>query len=211
MGDAGIALSSAHVRAAALAAGALAVALACALLVLASRTSVLQDGEVRRATIWLTQREAPPRPQDRRAPQPYRATGAQSAHAAPDTRPAADRAALSQMLRCFGARRDAQRPADCPREAPPPQWSSRAELPVGGDYHQPPAVDLERVYSRAELNTIVMPTCRNAAPSALRATGCVPIGPTPPPPTRSAQQICEEGGLGGPCAPPPDLPADATP
>lgn len=202
MGDAGIALSQAHVRIVSWAASALTVLAACALLVLGSRVSPLtEDDSAQRVSVWLARPEEPRTQPDRRAPQQQRAQGAPSEAAAPDMRPAADRAAMAQMLRCFGVRRESARPADCPREPPPPEWSARAQLPVGGDHYRPPPVNLERVYSRAELNTIVMPQC---------GPGCFPIGPVPPPPVRSAEQICEEGGLGGPCRPPPEHAPGAT-
>jgi len=194
MGGAGFALNGWRLRGAALGAGALAVAIACALLLLASRTLLYQDdARTDGVEVLLTPREEV-RQRDRRNPAQQRTARASSPDAPHDTRPAADRVALAQMLRCFGSRREGARPADCPREPEPPDWRRSAELPMGGDYYEPPPVDLERVYTRAELATIVMPPC---------GPGCVPVGQPPPPPIRSAEQICEDGGLGGPCRPPP--------
>jgi hypothetical protein len=51
----------------------------------------------------------------------------------------------------------------------------------------------------------VMPSCvRDGPPSAGAGVGvCGSFGTTPPPPSRSAEQICRDANMGGPCEPPP--------
>ena len=61
---------------------------------------------------------------------------------------------------------------------------------------------MARIYTRAEQQTLVMPSCMRDGPGGM-VGACVRMGVTPPPPSRSAEEICRDGGLGGPCAPPP--------
>jgi hypothetical protein len=59
---------------------------------------------------------------------------------------------------------------------------------------------MERIFTQAERDTLVMPSCVRDK----NTTACVRFGQRPPPPSRSPEQLCQEDGLGGPCAPPPD-------
>lgn len=101
---------------------------------------------------------------------------------------------LARTLSCF-SRRVAERPPNCP---PPQDAEASIELPAGGDFAQPEELDLNRVYTPAELRTIVTPSCRRDGGGG----ACIPIGPRPPPPSRSAEEVCEDEGI-GPCRPPP--------
>lgn len=162
-------------------------ALFAALLMISSRTLAPYEHAARGVDVIMIPREAetPQTAQRRRAPQ-----GRPSPTIPDANSEAANRAALAQMLACLRPR--TQRPSWCPRETS--AEAPRTELPVGGDFHQPPRIDRERIYTRAELATLVMPPCE---------AGCVAIGPPPPPPSRSAEQVCEDANLGGPCRPPP--------
>ena len=81
----------------------------------------------------------------------------------------------------------------------------RTELPVGGDYYVPPEPDLNQIFTQAERDTLVMPSCvRDGAPGAgAGVSACAAFGVTPPPPSRSAEQICRDANMGGPCEAPP--------
>lgn len=169
----------------------------CALLVLSSRSTITERGEAAGVEVFIAQREtipAPPRRQGAQGAPVQHAVGAPLAAAGP---PSVDTQMLQRMLSC--ARRPGQRPRDdCPREPAPEDWR-RPQLAVGGDFVQPPEPDMNQIYTRAELQTLVMPSCVRDA-----SGGCMRIGTRPPPPSRSAEQICEDGGLGGPCRPPPE-------
>ncbi len=68
---------------------------------------------------------------------------------------------------------------------------------LGGDFAPEEQPNLARIYTRAELDTLVMPSCMRD-----RRGVCIPFGVTPPPPSRSAEELCEMEGI-GPCRPPP--------
>ena len=105
---------------------------------------------------------------------------------------------FARLLSCLD-RRFEDRPRDCPREPPPSEWEE-PRIAVGGDFAPPPGVDLEVIYTRAELQTLVMPACTGV---------CIRVGPRPPSPSRSAEEICRDANMGGPCAPPPFREEDA--
>lgn len=189
-----------RMRAAAGVGATIACAALLALLLLASRTFVASEQRVVGVEVLLTERvrEEPNEPRARpRTPGAPNTPAAQ----APPARPTVDAAMMSRMLRCV--RRPGQpRPPECPQEPAPDDWR-RPQLPVGGVYAQPERPDLDRIYTRAERDTLVMPSCvRDGASGA-----CVPFGTRPPPPSRSPEQICRDANLGGPCAPPPERPA----
>lgn len=182
-----------RVRAAARLGGALVCAGLFALLMAASR-SLLPPERAAVGVEMILAEHAPPAQQ--RVHPPLSSPTAPSAHA-PPAAPSIEAEMLSRMLRCI--RRPGQpRPADCPGEPAQPDWA-RPQIPVGGDYAQPEQPDFDRIYTRAEQRTLVMPSCRRDGAGA-----CIPFGARPPPPSRSAEQICRDGGLGGPCAPPPE-------
>lgn len=167
----------------------------CALLVFASRTTLTPQRESHGVDVLLE------RPPEREIIRPSRTPAAPVApdqSEAPPAAPSVEAEMLSRMLRC--ARRPGQpRPADCPHEAAPEDWAP-PQIPMGGDYVPEEQPDMDRIYTRAERETLVMPSCiRDKTSSA-----CVRFGVRPPPPSRSAEQICRDGGLGGPCAPPPE-------
>lgn len=169
-----------------------------ALLVISSRTFIAREHSAAGVEVFLS---PPERPRDApQRPGVVRGPAAAPSDAAPPAAPSVEAEMLSRMLRC--ARRAGQpRPPDCPRETRQEDWE-RPNIAVGGDYVQPEQPDHERIYTRAEQQTLVMPSCIRDG-----AGGCVRFGVRPPPPSRSAEQICREGGLGGPCTPPPEQPA----
>ncbi|HRP12017.1 MAG TPA: hypothetical protein PLK37_13370 [Terricaulis sp.] len=166
----------------------------CALLVLASRVTLSPEGTAGGVEVFL---ERPPERELARPAQPRPSqAGAPIPSPAPATAPSADAAMQAQLLRCF-VRPGQPRPPGCPSEPPPEDWR-RPQLPVGGDYAPPPEPDMNAIYTRAERDTLVMPSCIRDKTSG----ACMRFGQRPPPPSRSAEQICRDGGLGGPCRPP---------
>jgi hypothetical protein len=103
---------------------------------------------------------------------------------------------LSRLLSCLDRRLE-HRPRNCPREPPPSEWE-RPQIAAGGDFAPPPDVDLAAIYTVAEQRTLVMPSCRRD-----RSNVCIRFGVRPPPPSRSAEEICRDANMGGPCTPPP--------
>lgn len=191
-------------RALSIAASTLVVGAALALLVWSSRTTTWQDEAARGVDVIIVERERDERPRQQprqRAPQ---AGPPQARDASAEARAAADTAALSNMLACMRPR--GRRPATCPQEPAPDPDNPRAQLPAGGDFYQPPPLDLDRIYTRAERDTLVMPSCVRDGPPSSGGAGvsvCVPFGTRPPPPSRSAEQICRDANMGGPCETPP--------
>jgi len=187
-------------RALSMAASTLVVVVACVLLVLSSRTTIFERTGPNIINVVIT-----PNPDRPNQPRPARSPlGAPvSTSTAPNAPANADQAQLSQMLACFRPR--GRRPDYCPQEAAPNPDDPRTQLPAGGDFYRPPPPDLNRIYTPAELDTLVMPSCvRDGAPGAGAGVAvCVPFGTTPPPPSRSAEQICRDANMGGPCETPP--------
>jgi len=107
-----------------------------------------------------------------------------------------DLAALANELVCFTHDVERRRAAHCPEEQRP-AWNPAARRP-GDAPHQSsiPAFSVgERVLrtpGRCEIGL--------AGPGI---EVCRSLYPDPPPPSRTAQQICEASHLGGPCTPPP--------
>lgn len=197
MGEQAI-LADWRVRAASQVGAVLACALLAALLLSVSGSVITPERPALGVAV-LIERETPP---ERQTAQPRsRALGAPTpSNAAPPASPSVDATMGAQLLRCV-VRPDQPRPADCPREAEPEDWR-RPSLPVGGRYAPPPEPNMEQIYTRAERETLVMPSCVRDKTSG----ACIRFGQRPPPPSRSAEQLCQEGGLGGPCAPPQDQP-----
>jgi len=186
-----------RVRAASGVGATLACAALLALLLIASRTFIAREQAVVGVEVLLTERVRDVRAEAARP----RAPGAPSSPATQAPQPTVDAAMMSRLLRCV--RRPGQpRPPDCPQEAGPEDWR-RPQLPVGGVYAQPEQPDLDRIYTRAERETLVMPSCVRDGVDGMVGV-CVPFGTRPPPPSRSPEQICRDANLGGPCAPPPE-------
>jgi hypothetical protein len=182
------------VRSGAYVASALLFAGFCGILLFASRTErlgAMADSSVE-ALMLERAREPPPRP--RTAPIPPSAPRSPI----PAAEPTIEAQMLARMLRCYD-RLDPARARDCPpREAATDDWRASARLPVGGDFAEPEPLDLNDAFTVAEQRTLVMPRCEGV---------CVPVGPIPPPPSRSPEELCELGGI-GPCHPPPFRPED---
>lgn len=191
-------------RALSVAASTLVVGVACVLLVLSSRTASFEQFRPNVIDIVITpnpERLDPERPQQR---QPQRANTPASTSTQPNAPASTDQQQISSMLACFRPR--GRRPAHCPEEISPNSDDPRAQLPVGGDFYQPPPPDLDRIYTRAERATLVMPSCVRDGPPSTGGAGvsvCASFGTTPPPPSRSAEQICRDANMGGPCEAPP--------
>ncbi len=184
-------------RALSVAASTLVVAVACVLLVLSSRTAIFEGLGPNAIDVVITEnpdRPDPERPQQRQPQQRQNAPASTSTQ--PNAPTSADQQQLSNMLACFRPRR--QRPAHCPSEPTPTPDDPRGQLPVGGDFYEPPPPDLNQIYTQAERETLVMPSCVRDGSGA-----CMPFGTTPPPPSRSAEQICRDANMGGPCEAPP--------
>ena len=187
------------VRAISFASSTLLVTLACVLLVLASRVTASLD-ELTSEGVYATieERPRPQGPTNRRTSPNVRTADAAPA---PTLTPLpVDRAMLARSLACLRPRA-AERALDCPPRTD--AHDSTFELPAGGDFAQPEELDLNDVYTPAELRTLVTPSCRRDGGGG----ACIPIGPRPPPPSRSAEEVCEAEGI-GPCHPPPFRPED---
>lgn len=178
-----------RIRAAAWSAGAALWMGFIALLLTTSHTTLPNDGAPRGVVAII---DIAPQPQDRtRAP---RVTRTPSAAASTPGAPTVEAEMLARMLACFDRRRD--RDPNCPRE-PAPQDRRSPQIAVGGDFAQPPPVDFDAIYTTAELRTLVMPSCMRDGSNV-----CIRFGVRPPPPSRSAEEVCQDGGI-GPCRPPP--------
>jgi hypothetical protein len=187
-----------------MAASTLVVGIACVLLVLSSRTRIFEQFGPNVINVVITpkpERLDPERPQQR---QTQRANAPASTSTQYDAPASAVQQQLSSMLVCFRPR--GRRPPHCPEEPAPNRDYPRTQLPVGGDFYQPPLLDLDRIYTKAERDTLVMPSCVRDGPPSTGGAGvsvCAPFGTTPPPPSRSAEQICRDANMGGPCETPP--------
>lgn len=183
-------------RAAAIAAATFVCASFAALLLLASRTITLESETARGVEVFISPREArPPRVEAQRP----RTNTAPVADARPTPTASVETQMLRRMLGCV--RRPGERPREgCPSEPAAEDWA-RPRIAVGGDFAPPPSLDLNRAFTRAEQATLAMPPCEGA---------CFRVGPTPPPPSRSAEELCEMEGI-GPCRPPPETPQRSTP
>lgn len=179
-----------RVRAAAIGAAAIVCAAFVAVLVIASRTEMhaQQANEGVAALVDIAPR---PRQASRTTP-PARAPGIPSPSAA-----STEMQMLSRLLSCLDRRLE-NRPRNCPREPPASEWEG-PQIAVGGDFAPTPDVDFDAIYTVAEQRTLVMPRCEGA---------CFRFGTPPPPPSRSAEEICRDANMGGPCTPPPSREED---
>jgi hypothetical protein len=189
-------------RALSMAASTLVVSVACVLLVLSSRTAIFERQGPNVINVVIApnpERRDPERPRR----QPQLRPNTPSTPTTPNAPMSADQQQLSSMLACFRPR--GRRPAHCPQEPAPTPDNPRGQLPVGGDFYEPPEPDLDQIYTQAERETLVMPSCVRDGPPGAGAgvAACVPFGTRPPPPSRSAEQICRDANMGGPCEAPP--------
>lgn len=111
---------------------------------------------------------------------------------------------LARSLSCLN-RRPEDRSADCPPTAAAssqPDYTGLYTMPLDPD--APAPVHLDRIFTPAELATIMAepPCIPGLTLGSFTVTHCSRIGFTPPPPSRSAEEICEAGFV-GPCRPPP--------
>jgi len=198
-----LAVADRRVRAASFGASFCVVAMACLVLLINSRAIVFLEGPAIQAVGVQAEARTRPRPI---AP-PTRATGIATTNTtAPPTATAlpVTREILAHVQACSNPHTE-DRPADCPQMALPQNWRSQ-RLPVGGDFYEPPAVDLSQAFTRSELALANPPPCHIGFSSttignASAVQYCQHTYPDPPPPSRSAEEVCE-AGLIGPCHPP---------
>lgn len=197
----GVITEKLRTRAASIAAAAVVCLVFCALLIVASRTDRMSSEDARGVEVFIARREVPP-PRPRTPSQP-RAVAPADARA-PSTAPSVETQMLRRLLTCVTRAGERPRP-NCPREPAPEDWAT-PQLQVGGDFAQPEQPDMDAIYTPAEQRTLVMPSCVRDGPPATGGAGvsvCAPFGTTPPPPSRSAEQICRDANMGGPCETPP--------
>ncbi len=189
---------SARGRTLAFAAAAGVVALACALLLFVSRVIQYTDTSVNGVNVFIE--EAPAPPQTRAAPPPP-PSGVRVA--SPDAPPTptplpVDVEILARALNCFD-RLSRDRREDCPRE--------ELEHEDGDTERTRRAFDPSPQRLRlVGVQRDVPPPCERGFSTVTMGDGqgvqfCGGWGVTPPPPSRSAEQVCVEGGI-GPCHPP---------
>lgn len=185
-----------RLRAASRAGAVLACAGLAALLVAVSRGVIMLERPI--AAVEMVIEQAPPAPPEQQTQRATPSAPTASFNSAAPATPSIDAAMGAALLRCV-VRPGQPRPPGCPSEPAPQDWES-PRLPVGGRYAPPDAPNMERIFTQAERETLVMPSCVRDKNS----TVCIRIGQRPPPPSRSPEQLCQQDGLGGPCAPPPD-------
>ncbi|MEZ5956739.1 MAG: hypothetical protein R3C27_05940 [Hyphomonadaceae bacterium] len=175
------------------------VALACALLILASRVIQYADTSANGVHVFIE--EAPPQHPTRTAPPPPQG-GVRIA--APDALPTptslpVDVEILARALNCFD-RLNRDRREDCPREELEHEYGDTERTRRAYD-PSPPRLRL------VGAQRAVPPPCQQGFSAVQMDAGgvgtqfCGSWGETPPPPSRSAEQVCVEGGV-GPCHPP---------
>jgi hypothetical protein len=179
-------------RALAFAAATLVVTLACALLLLMSRIIQYADDNVLGVRVLLEEAPRSP-PGPRRAPPPQPQDAPVGAHAAATPTPLPiDRAVRARALACFD-RLNRERAPDCPVEALESEHGDRERSRRAYDPSPP------RINPAITPPMGVDPPC---VPGLNGANVCIRFGIRPPPPSRSAEEICVAGGV-GPCHPPP--------
>ncbi len=190
-------------RAASITASALIVGAICLGLLIASRViPYFEDPAISAVNVSIEERPVQ-RPPARVAP--TRGVPTRDSAATPTLTPLpVGHDVLARLQSCLNPRRE-ERPTDCPPTAAIAEYTD-GQLPIGGDFYRPPPVDLSRVFSEAELATIMVdPPCNPGLHySNFVVTGCAKFGITPPGPTLSPIEICAREGI-GPCTPP-DIP-----
>lgn len=194
-----------RVRAASVATSAAIVVLLCLLLLTFSRvTAYFDEAPVTGVEVEIAPREVERSTPARRTTPTQRTVNA----AAPPTQTPlpVDREMSARALSCFDGL-DRERRADCPR---PSDEQLALEAP-GGNF--PRAERNPRMaLSQGERDVLafmgVDPPCiPGLSTNGLSVSYCQRFGIVPEPPSRSAEQICIEGGI-GPCRPPEFRPED---
>lgn len=198
MSDAAITIG-ARGRTLSFAASAILITLLCAVMILVSRVVRLEEALTLQG-VHVTIEDAPrPPPVDRRPPPPSSVRIAAPEATPTETLLPVDREMVARALSCFD-RLNRDRRADCPDEPleeeygdvertrraydpSPPRISASIRPAMGVD---PPCV---RGFSTA------------SSGDAVRVQYCGGWGITPPPPSRSAEEVCLAGHV-GPCRPP---------
>lgn len=174
------------------------VALLLAVLVIVSRVAEYVDRSNESVNVFIE--EAPPEPQTRRPPPPQQRSGIHAV--APDAPPTqtdlpVDRELLVRALNCFD-RLSRDRRADCPTE------------PLEQEYGD--AERTRRAYDPSPPRLRLVGAQRDVPPPCTQGFSTTTIGDAQvvqycggwgvtPPPSRSAEQVCIDGGV-GPCIPP---------
>ncbi len=194
-------------RAVSFVAAAALVALACALLLIVSRVVQYADDTSAGVRVFIEEAPPPAQPQRRAGPPPPRG-GMQTV--APDAPPTptdlpVDRAMLARALNCFD-RLNHERSEDCPREALEQEYGDVERMRRAYD-PSPPRMSAYLTPSAVPPPCVRGVTTTTLAGDAPAVQYCGGWGITPPPPSRSAEEVCVAGGI-GPCHPPPFRPED---
>lgn len=187
-----------RLRGATLTASALVVLSICAMLWWFSRVIASYDAPPVTGVEVSLVRPTPPRPQTRRAPPPPATRASAAVAPSTETTLPVGGAMLSRTLACADPHPE-RRPADCPRSAEPRFGAAPQYAPSEGFGEDP--LRLNRGYTIAEQATLLTPSCRRDGGPPGMVSVCATIGRDPPRPSRSAEEICEAGGI-GPCHPP---------
>jgi hypothetical protein len=196
MSDAATFGGRARVRALSFAMSALIAAATCLLLIALSRVTAY----IENLTSAGVEAELAPLESGRRqAPPPLRTT---DAAAAPTLTPLpVDRELLARTLDCYDTLRVDDRPAECPRFSDEHMAAARQGL-LDPRLPRSPM----QAFTRAEQAALFAGTDPPCVPgfsnSRLAVSYCARFGVRPPPPSRSAEEICLTEGI-GPCTPPP--------
>lgn len=178
------------------------IALLCSLMLVVSQVACYSDGSDNSVRIIMEEapRPAPP-PPSRPSPPPRNGLAVLSPDAAPTpTTLPVDTQMLARAMACFD-RLNRDRPESCPREALEEERGDRARTRRAYDISPERAPPVEYPMG-------IDPPCdRGIHLTGAGIAGCVAFGITPPPPTRSAEEVCVAGGV-GPCHPPPFRPED---
>jgi hypothetical protein len=175
------------------------VALTCALLLLVSRVIQYADNAPTGVHVFIEEAPAPQRPTRSAPPPPPSGTRIAAPDAPPTPTPLpVDGAMLARALNCFD-RLSRDRREDCPREALEQEYGDVERTRRAYD---PSPQRLRLVGVQRD----VPPPCDRGFSAVTMGDGqgvsfCGGWGETPPPPSRSAEQVCVEGGV-GPCHPP---------
>lgn len=175
------------------------VALACALLLLVSRVIQYADNTEAGVRVFIEEAPPPSRPQRNAPPPPPSGVRIAAPDAPPTPTPLpVDREMLVRALNCFD-RLSRDRREDCPREALEQEYGDGERTRRAYD---PSPARLRLVGPTRD----VPPPCDRGFSTVTMGDGqgvqfCGGWGETPPPPSRSAEQVCVDGGI-GPCQPP---------
>jgi hypothetical protein len=205
-----LSIADRRVRTASFGASICLVALACTVLLINSRAVVFLEGPAIQVVSVQVETRTPPNT----GAHARRSGVATTSTTAPPTATALPvaREILARVQACASPHAE-DRPANCPQDASAQDWQQSQRLPVGGDFYQPPYVDPRQVFSRAELATIAnVPPCQVGFHAAVIGPAvamqyCARPLPDPPLPSRSAEEVCDAGGI-GPCHPPAFRPQD---